>query len=221
MNDGREDTPFEHRAGDKPKMVLRTTLTSPYGRKTRIASRVLGLDDRIEIVPADTLDEHDSLRAQNPLGKMPCLLLPDGRVLFDSRVIVEFFDSIASHRDPLIPTGPERFDALTMAALCDGVTDAALLMVYERRFREPGQVSSRWLAHQQGKIERALATIAQRLPSPDRTDVVSISLACALGYLDWRQPVSWREEFRPVADWLADFAAEEPAFDATHWEQAA
>ncbi|MGB7184580.1 MAG: glutathione S-transferase N-terminal domain-containing protein [Burkholderiaceae bacterium] len=197
------------------RITLRTTATSPYGRKTRIAVLVHGLADAIDIVPADTLDESDSLRLQNPLGKMPCLLLPDGRVMFDSRVIVEYLDSI-SQRAPLIPaSGAERLDILTAASLCDGLTDAALLMVYEHRFREPEQVSSRYLAHQQGKVERALAALSAAPPRADHTDVVSIGLACALAYLDWRKPVSWRKEHPVLVNWLAAFAVHEPAFEQT------
>ncbi len=75
---------------DNPTWVLRSTLTSPFGRKVRMAMLVLGLEKRIRLVPAETLNEADTLRTQNPLGKMPCLLLEDGTALYDSRVIIEF-----------------------------------------------------------------------------------------------------------------------------------
>ena len=89
-------------------------------------------------MPADTLDEADTLRQQNPLGKMPCLLLEDGTALYDSRVIIEFLQDEAG-TDRLVPkSGLARYKALTRAALADGITDAALLMVYEGRFRDPG-----------------------------------------------------------------------------------
>lgn len=196
-------------------LTLRSTLTSPYGRKVRMACEVLGLADTITVVPADTLDESDPLRLDNPLGKMPCLILEDGSALYDSRVILEYLDHLAGG-GRLIPADPAtRFRALTRAALADGITDAALLMVYEGRFREPEQRSERWLAHQRGKVLRALAAFAADPPDPARTDIVSISLSCALGYLDWRTPLDWRRAEPSLADWLAAFAEHEPAFART------
>ena len=200
---------------DKPTWVLRSTLTSPFGRKVRMAAAVLGLTDRYRLVPADTLDETDTLRQQNLLGKLPCLLLEDGTALYDSRVIVEFLQDEAG-TDRLVPTsGLARYTTLTRATLADGITDAALLMVYEGRFRDPATHSERWLAHQRGKIMRALAVLEKAPPDPARTDVATIALACALGYLDWRKPVEWRPAHPRLAQWLADFAAAEPAFHAT------
>lgn len=197
------------------RMILRSTLTSPFGRKARMAIKVLGLEDHIEIVPADTLDESDSLRHQNPLGKMPTLLLPDGTALYDSRVIIEYLDTMSGAHRLLPRAGAARFIALARATLMDGIADAALLMVYEYRFRELEKVSERWLSHQRGKVLRALAAVAADLPDPGKTDLVSISLACALGYLDWRKPVEWRPDHPTLADWLERFRAAEPAFDTT------
>ena len=77
-------------AADPETFVLRSTLTSPFGRKVRIAVEVLGLNDRITLVPGNPLDENDTLRQQNPLGKMPCLVLADGSTIYDSGVIIEF-----------------------------------------------------------------------------------------------------------------------------------
>lgn len=193
-------------------LVLRSTLTSPYGRKVRIAADVLGLADRIRLEPADTLDDADSLRRQNPLGKMPCLLLADGTALYDSRVIAEFLQEQAGS-DRLLPLrGEARYRALTRATLADGITDAALLMVYEKRFRPDGAWSERWLDHQRGKVRRGLAAFAEAPPDPRLTDLVSIGLACTLAYLDWRQPVPWRPDFPDLAGWLDAFAGHQPAF---------
>jgi len=197
---------------DLPPRTLRSTLTSPFGRKVRIAMEVLGLADLIDLEPADTRSETDSLRLQNPLGKMPCLLLEDGTAIYDSRVIIEYLD-LWSGRNMLIPAqAEERARALTRATLADGIADAALLMVYESRFRDPGQVSEVWLTHQRGKVERGLAAMSADLPDPARTDIVSISLACALGYLEWRKPVEWRSHYPELVGWLDRFAASEPAF---------
>jgi glutathione S-transferase len=198
-----------------PSFVLRTTATSPFGRKVRMAIEVLGIGHLVTIEPADTLDANDTLRQQNPLGKMPCLLLPDGTALYDSGVIIEFLAEGAGS-DALVPRdGPERYIALTRARLADGITDAALLMVYENRFRDPGTQSERWLAHQRGKVERALAAFEAEPPDPAKTDIVAIGLSCALGYLDWRRPVKWRDNHPRLVAWLAAFAKNEPAFERT------
>jgi glutathione S-transferase len=197
------------------KFVLRSTLTSPFGRKTRMAIEVLGLSDRITLVPADTRDENDTLRQQNPLGKMPCLVRADGTSIYDSSVIVEFLQDLAG-TDRLLPThGPQRFKTLTLTRLADGIADAAILLVYEGRFRDAGTQSERWMAHQRGKIARALAAFEAAPPDAGRTDAVAIGLSCALGYLDWRKPVEWRQSSPRLAAWLANFAKHEPAFERT------
>jgi glutathione S-transferase len=198
-----------------PSFVLRTTATSPFGRKVRMAIEALGIGHLVTTEPADTLDDNDTLRQQNPLGKMPCLLLPDGTAIYDSGVIIEFLAEGAGS-DALLPReGPERYIALTRARLADGITDAALLMIYENRFRDPGTQSERWLAHQRGKIERALAAFEAEPPDPAKTDIVAIGLSCALGYLDWRRPVKWRDNHPRLVAWLAAFAQHEPAFERT------
>jgi glutathione S-transferase len=205
---------------DRETYVLRTTLTSPFGRKVRMAVGVLGLTDSICIEPANTLDEADSLRQQNPLGKMPCLLLADGSAIYDSRVIIELLQERAGV-ETLLPTrGLPRYRALTRAALADGITDAALLMVYEGRFRDSGTHSERWLAHQRGKVVRGLAEFERAPPDTVITDIVSIGLACALGYLDWRRPVPWRDEHPKLVAWLNAFSAHEPMVAATQHNEA-
>lgn len=198
-----------------PSFVLRTTATSPFGRKVRMAIEVLGIGRLVAIEPADTLDANDTLRRQNPLGKMPCLLLPDGTAIYDSGVIIEFLAEGAGSNALVPAEGPERYIALTRARLADGVTEAALLMVYENRFRDPGTHSERWLVHQRGKVERALAAFEADPPDPARTDVVCIGLSCALGYLDWRRPVKWRDNHPRLVKWLTDFTRNEPAFQRT------
>jgi len=116
-------------------LTLRTSPASPFGRKVRIAAAELGLEGRIAIERADTGDPADSLRRQNPLGKIPVLLLEDGQAIFDSRVIVEYLDGLAGG-GRLIPAElAPRICALTLQSLADGVADAAILQVYESRMR--------------------------------------------------------------------------------------
>jgi len=197
------------------KFILRSTATSPFGRKVRMAAEVLGLMDRITLVPANPLDEADTLRKQNPLGKIPCLIAADGTPIYDSGVIIEYLDQIAGGARLIPAGGRARIEALTRARLADGITEAAILVVYEGRFRDPGAQSERWLTHQRGKILRALAAFEAAPPDPAKTDIVAIGLACALGYLDWRQPVEWRSGHPRLVKWLAEFAKYEPAFERT------
>src|SRR5262249_24136972 len=136
--------------------TLRSTLTSPFGRKVRMAADVLKVMDRLNVVPADTLDANDTLRQQNPLAKLPCLLLADGTAIYGSGVIIEFLQDLVGTDQPLPRSGLARYTTLTRATLADGIGDAALLMVYEGRFRDAGTFSQRWLDHQRGKIARGL-----------------------------------------------------------------
>ncbi len=195
-------------------LVLRSSPASPFGRKVKIAAAILGLSDRIEIVPADTTDPSDSLRRQNPLGKIPALVLEDGRVLYDSRVIAEYLDHLAG--GGLHPAGEKRFDALTRQALADGIMDAAILQVYEGRFRGPDKHEPKWVEHQAGKVARALASAAAAPPRlADGVDIGHVALACALGYLDLRFGGAWRREHPALVAWLDDFAQRVPSFEAT------
>jgi glutathione S-transferase len=195
-------------------MLLRSSSASPFARKVRIAAIALGLSDRIEIVPADTSDPADILRTQNPLGKIPTLVLEDGRALYDSTVILEYLDFLAGG-GKIIPTGPERFETLTRATLADGVADAAILRIYEQRWREDSARSARWLDHQSGKIARGLAALDADPPQAGAADVASISLSCALGYLDLRFGGTWRPERPRLVAWLDTFSKNVPAFEAT------
>jgi glutathione S-transferase len=122
---------------DTKKFVLRSTLTSPFGRKVRMAIDVLGLGERISVEPANPLDENDTLRQQNALGKMPCLVLSDGTSIYDSGVIIEYLQELAGSEQLLPAHGPARYQAMTRARLADGIMDASILMIYDSRFR-PG-----------------------------------------------------------------------------------
>ena len=118
-------------------LTLRHSPSSPFVRKIRIGASVLGLDHEIRIEPADTMNPADSVRQQNPLGKIPALVLEDGTVLFDSRVILEYLDHRAGG-GRIIPTdATARFAALRLQALADGIMDASVLLVYEGRWRPP------------------------------------------------------------------------------------
>lgn len=198
-------------------LTLRTSPASPFGRKVKIAAHELDLLGRIEIVAADTTDPQDSLRAQNPLGKIPALVLEDGSTLFDSRVIAEYLDHLAS--GGLIPSGEARFLQLRLQALADGICDAALLQVYESRFRTPEMRNAAWVENQAGKVTRALATLEAAPPAwSGKPRIGEIALACALGYLDLRFDGTWRAAHPRLVAWLDDFAAKVPSFETTRFK---
>jgi glutathione S-transferase len=117
-----------------------------------------------------------------------------------------------------LPVDPsERIRALTLQALADGVADAAVLQVYEERFREPGQRSASWVERQAGKVSRALDALEADPPATSARHVGAIALACALGYLDLRHKGAWRADHPRLAAWLDAFAAAVPAFEATRF----
>jgi glutathione S-transferase len=194
--------------------VLRSSPASPFGRKVKIAAALLGLSDRIKIERADTTDPNEPLRSQNPLGKIPTLILENGETLYDSRVIVEYLDALAGGR--LIPAGWSRFEVLCQQALADGVMDAAILQSYETRWRPEERREPKWVDHQHGKIERALTTAEATLSTPPAVfHIGHVALASALGYLDLRFEGYWRKEHPKLVAWLDDFERRVPAFAAT------
>ena len=195
------------------KFTLRTTLTSPFGFKVRMAVDVLGLSDRVAVAPADVNDEKDTLRGQNPLGKIPCLVRADGTAVYDSGVILEFLQEVAG-TDRLLPIkGTERTRKFTLVRLIDGIIDAGALTIYETRWHAPGTQSDGWLAYQRDKINRALAALEKTPLDPHQTDAVAIGLACALEFLDRRKAVAWRSICPRLVEWYAAFIAHEPAFE--------
>ena len=197
-------------------MILRNAPPSPFGRKVRIAADILGQSDDLTIENTDTNDPSDPVRQQNPIGKIPVLILEDGTSLFDSRVIMEYLDHRAGG-DRIIPREADRrFAALRLQALCDGILDASILRVYETRFRPAEGRSLKWLDHQTCKVTRALATLEAEPPPIDAIpNVGQIALACALGYQDLRFEGIWRANHPRLVAWLDAFAAHVPAFART------
>jgi glutathione S-transferase len=197
-------------------MILRSSPASPFGRKVRIAAMILGLDGRITVEAADTADPADTVRRQNPLGKIPTLVADDGLVLFDSRVILEYLDHLAGG-GRIIPTEPAaRFAALRLQALADGIMDASILRVYEGRWRDPAKHEPKWVEHQAGKVARGLAALEAAPPTlAAPPDVGQIAVACVLAYQDFRFQGAWRKDHPRLVKYLDAFAAAVPAFAAT------
>ncbi|PTW53214.1 glutathione S-transferase [Breoghania corrubedonensis] len=196
-------------------ILLHTSPSSPFGRKVKLAASVLGLDALLLAEETNTQEPEEAFLRQNPLGKIPVLITEDGLALYDSRVILDYLDHRAGG-GRIIPVDAGRFDVLRMQALADGLADAALLMVYEKRFRPEEMQYAPWLERQQMKVDRALAMLEAAPPQLTATlDAGAIALACALGYLDLRFDGAWRATHPRLIAWLDDFAARLPAFEQT------
>jgi glutathione S-transferase len=197
-------------------MILRSSPPSPFGRKVKLALAILGLDKDVTVEKSDPTDLNDTIRQQNPIGKIPALILEDGSVLYDSPVILEYLDHCAGG-GKIIPQEPTaRFNSLRLQALCDGILDAGILLVYEGRWRPPEMAVQKWLDHQSGKVTRALAALEAAPPALTVPPCVGqITLACALGYGDLRFGGKWRDGHPRLVKWLDAFAAQVPAFEAT------
>lgn len=200
-------------------MRLLSSPPSPFGRKVKIAAALLGLADRITVDVTDTNKADGPLRTQNPLGKIPTLILEDGTALFDSRVILEYLDHLAGGGKIIPQDAAARFAALRLQALCDGLLDASLLQIYEARFRPEAIRHQPWLDYQAEKVTRTLDALEKAPPRIDPLpDVGQIALACALGYQDLRFQGRWRPAYPTLVQWLDRFAAQVPSFAATKVE---
>jgi len=196
-------------------MKLLAAGPSPYVRKARITASIKGLDAKLEVVARDD-PQLDALRARNPLGKIPVLLREGGEAIFDSHVICEYLDSLAPEPVLFPPSGDPRWRTLTLAALADGILDAALLLVYEGRYREENLRVQSWIDMQQAKIDAALDVLESAPPRwSGHPDYGHITVAAALGYLDFRHDGAWRAGHPAMVEWLEAFAGAVPAYEQT------
>lgn len=200
-------------------MKLLQSGPSPFVRKVLVCAHELGIASKIESVPttAHPVQRNAALYEHNPLGKVPALLLDEGRVLYDSRVICEYLDATFGPR--LVPSGgQQRWDVLRRQALADGILDALLLVRYENLTRAEPMRSGDWIGGQFGKVDAALG-VAEReiaaLPRHSWPDLGAIATACALGYLDLRfADRDWRRPHPQLAGWYAEFS-QRPSMQAT------
>ena len=197
-------------------MQLYFSPASPFARKVRVSAIELGVAEHIELVPValSPVNPHAALRAHNPLGKIPALVSEDGQALYDSPVICEYLDHLAGGGRLWPAPGPARWRALRRQALADGITDAAGLVRYEQTVRPEALRWGEWLHGQRLKIHTALDSLeAEPLDGP--FDIGAISLACALGYLDFRFPQEpWRTGRARLSAWY-DALATRPSMQQT------
>jgi len=160
--------------------------------------------EEIAVVSAPAGPSAD-LVAANPLGKIPALVRDYGPTLYDSRVICQFLDDRAEAG--LYPAA-RRWEVLTLEATADGLMDAAVLLVYEARFRDEAERSQTWVDAQWAKVDRALSALESRWIShlSGQVDMGQIALGCALGYLDFRHgDRGWRDGRPQLSDWFGGF----------------
>ena len=201
-------------------MKLIGSATSPYVRKVRIVMLEKKLD--YQLVMQDVWAADTTISSSNPLGKVPCLVMEGGEAVFDSRVIVEYLDTL-SPVGKLIPAqGRERAEVKTWEALADGLLDAAILARLEATWpgRDDAQRCAAWMERQQGKIVAALQAMSSGLGDKAFCSGIHFSLSdvavgCALGYLDFRFPQNtWRETY-PNLTRLQDKLSQRPSFMET------
>ncbi len=200
-------------------MKLIGSLTSPYVRKVRIVMAEKKLD--FQLVLEDPWGA-DKVLESNPLGKVPCLVMEGGEAVFDSRVIVEYLDTLSPVGKLIPQPGRERAEVKTWEALADGLLDAAILARLEATWpgRSDAQRSQAWIDRQMAKIDASLKAMSQGLGDKPYCSAIHLSLSdiavgCALGYLDFRFPdIDWRSRHANLAK-LADKLGQRPGFIAT------
>jgi glutathione S-transferase len=198
-------------------MKLLGAVTSPYVRKVRIVMAEKKLE--YEFVQEDVWAASTSIVLSNPLGKVPCLLMETGEALYDSRVIVEYLDTLSPVGKLIPPSGRERTEVKVWEALADGLLDAAIAARLEAHWvgRSEAERSQAWIDRQLGKVHDTLAAISKGLSDNSMCAGIHLSLAdiavgCALGYLDFRFPnIAWRRDY-PNLDKLQEKLMQRQSF---------
>ena len=186
-------------------MKLIGAITSPYVRKVRIVLAEKKLE--YQFLPEDVWSAETQITASNPLGKVPCLVMDGADAMFDSRVIVEYLDTLSPVGKLIPPSGRERAEVKTWEALADGLLDASILARLEATWpgRSTEQRSAAWIDRQLGKVHAALKAMSQGLGDKPFCSGIHFSLSdvavgCALGYLDFRfAEIDWRTPYPNLA----------------------
>lgn len=184
---------------------------SPYSNKVRMAAHYLGV--KAESVLTDTNAEPAELVGNNPLGKIPTLLLDDGRAIYDSRAIMSYLDR--NHGKALYPRNADRrTEAEVLEALCDGICDSLLSIVYERRVRPAEMVYEPWIDRQWTKVERGLDYLNANLPKTGaKLHAGHFALAAMLRYIELRFEGKWQKGRPKLKKWPEKFAKSFPDYD--------
>ena len=203
-------------------MRLIGALASPYVRKARVVLAEKKLD--YQFVPEDVWAADTTIGAANPLGKVPCLVMDGQDAVFDSRVIVDYLDTLSPVGKLIPPPGRERVEVKTWEALADGLLDAAILARLESTWagRTDAQRSQAWIDRQMRKVDEALVAMSRGLRDKPwcaggvHPTLADIAVGCALGYLDFRFPaLDWRARHENLAQLLDARLMLRPSFADT------
>lgn len=199
-------------------MKLIGSLASPYVRKVRIVMAEKKLD--YELVLENVWTPETTIHLFNPLGKVPCLVMEDGGAMFDSRVIVEYLDTLTPVGKLIPVQGRERAGVKCWEALADGVTDAAIAIRLEKTQRPEAQQSQAWIDRQMGKVSAGLKAMSAGFAETpfcagNHYTLADVAVGCALGWLSFRFPeIDWRGDY-PNLEKLFDKLSERPSFKDT------
>lgn len=201
-------------------MKLLGSSSSPYVRKVRVVMAEKKLD--FVFVPEDVWGDQTTIGESNPLGKVPCLIMEGGEALFDSRVIVEYLDTLSPVGKLIPPLGRDRAEVKTWEALADGLLDASILARLEATWggRTDEQRSQAWIDRQLGKVQAAVKSMSHGLGDKPfcagiHLGLADIAVGCALGYLDFRfAQIDWRTD-HPNLHKLHDKLMLRPSFADT------
>lgn len=189
-------------------MKLYHNPASPFVRKVRVVAIECGISDELQLeeIAVTPVATPNALMADNPLGKIPSLVLADGQSIYDSRVICEYLDT--EFNGNLYPaSGSARWNALKLQATADGLCDAAVLVRYEGFIRPKDRQWSEWVEGQLSKCRRAVDVLEQQCSSfADDVNIGTLSVAIALGYFDFRNAdEAWRDHAPSLSAWYAEF----------------
>lgn len=199
-------------------MKLLGSHASPYVRKVRVVMAEKKLD--YEFILEDVWASDTKIQQSNPLGKVPCLIMEDGGAMFDSRVIVEYLDTLSPVGKLVPPNGRERAEVKCWEALADGVADAAILVRLEKTKRPESQQSPEWIKRQMDKVHAGLKAMSAGLKDKPycagtHYSLADVAVGCTLDWLTFRFPeIKWRDDY-PNLGKLFDKLSERPSFKET------
>ncbi|MBC3906981.1 MULTISPECIES: glutathione S-transferase [Undibacterium] len=199
-------------------MKLIGSITSPFVRKVRVVMAEKKLD--YVFLQENVWAAETTIQQSNPLGKVPCLLMEDGGAMFDSRVIVEYIDTLTPVGKLIPAQGRERVEVKCWEALADGIMDAAILVRLEKTLRPAEQQSQEWIDRQMSKVHAGLKSMSSGLGDTafctgTHLTLADISVGCSLGWLSFRFPeIDWRGDYPNLAK-LFDKLSERASFKDT------
>lgn len=193
-------------------MKLFYSPSSPFSAKAAMAAHYLGI--KLDLIPTATGENPADLLAANPLGKIPTLVTDSGEAFYDSRTILHYLNSIAADDARIYPRTPEKRAIVERTeALCDGICEAAVLVIYEKRFRTPETWHQPWVDRQWDKVRRGLDYLDNHPPEfGKRLNAGHFALASLLGYLMLRFPGQWEEHHVRLTNWPSAFEKRFPDY---------